>query len=220
METAEALTPGAALRGAAVRIEDAPHALRAELTGLLRARGAVIATDAARTADLVVRCAHAGPPPPRRPDDPALLVLAPPRDAAWRARALGLGADEVVCRPVDPEVLLARIGVVLRRLRRPESAPDGLEAGVLRLDPDTGRAVLRGREVHLTPRETALLAELMRAPGHVVPHTRVLRAVWGGDATDDRNLVATYVRYLRRKLDGPGPSIIRTVRGFGYALRI
>ena len=46
-----------------------------------------------------------------------------------------------------------------------------------------------------------------------------MEMVWGWDFEGDANIVETYVSYLRKKLEGHGPKMIHTVRGFGYTLR-
>ncbi len=59
----------------------------------------------------------------------------------------------------------------------------------------------------------------MRNEGNVVTRTQILDHVWGYDYSPDSNLVDVYVTYLRRKLDrAKEPSLIRTVRGIGYAM--
>lgn len=209
----------AAVRGAQVRLEIGRGPLRRDLAHRLRALGAevVCAPDADAPPDLVV----ADRLPGHR--TAPVMVLCAGGDAAERVAALRGGADEAVSRSAPAPLVIARIGALLRRIRRPGPTDvDGpiLREGRLRLDPATGRARAGDREAHLTPRETALLALLMREPGRVVSHARILAAVWGERPHDDVNLVATYVRYIRRKLDtGDGPSVIRTVRGFGYAVR-
>lgn len=210
----------AAVHGARVLLDIPGEALRADLRRRLEDLGALVtdaASDPDSPADLLVceRIPDVCPAP--------VMVLCAADDPADRVAALRAGADEAVSLPVAAPVVIARIGAVLRRIRHTGGgppAPGVMEAGRIRLDPSTGIAHVGDHAARLTPRETALLALLMREPGHVVSHGRILAEVWGGRHHDDVNLVATYVRYLRRKLDtGGGPSVIRTARGFGYAVQ-
>jgi two-component system OmpR family response regulator len=95
-----------------------------------------------------------------------------------------------------------------------------LRVGDLDLDP-ARRTVRRGdQEVDLSPKEFALLHELMRHPGEVVSRTHLLDHVWDVAYDGTSNIVDVYVRYLREKIDRPfGRSDIETVRGVGYRLR-
>ena len=94
-----------------------------------------------------------------------------------------------------------------------------LEVGDLRLDP-AARRVWRGTsEIHLSPKEFALLETFMRQPGQVLSRLQLLEHAWDVAYENRSNVVDVYVRYLRDKIDRPfGASSIETVRGAGYRL--
>ncbi|HLZ36773.1 MAG TPA: response regulator transcription factor [Mycobacteriales bacterium] len=148
---------------------------------------------------------------------PVLLLTA--RDAiADRVRGLDAGADDYVTKPFALAELSARLRALVRR--HPGERPAVLRVGDLALDP-ARREVRRGDEVvDLSPKEFALLHELMRHPGEVVSRTHLLDHVWDVAYDGTSNIVDVYVRYLREKIDRPfGRSDIETVRGVGYRLR-
>jgi two-component system OmpR family response regulator len=95
-----------------------------------------------------------------------------------------------------------------------------LEVGDLRLDPAT-RRVWRGEaEVELSPKEFALLETFMRRPGRVLSRIELLEHAWDYEYENRSNIVDSYVRLLRRKLDKPfGVESIQTIRGTGYRMR-
>jgi len=95
--------------------------------------------------------------------------------------------------------------------------PARLAFGDLRLDEVGRRAWTNERAVELTPREYALLAELMRCGGRTVSRRELLAEVWSLEFDPRSNLVDVYIRYLRRKL---GPGWIATDRGKGYRMSI
>ena len=134
-----------------------------------------------------------------------------------RVAGLDAGADDYLTKPFVFTELLAR----LRALgRRPPLATFGvLQAGGLRLDPDSHRVWRGEQEIALSAREFSLLHELMRRPGQVRARRELLEACWGAGANRS-NVVDAYVRYLRAKIDRPfGVDSIETVRGAGYRLR-
>jgi DNA-binding response OmpR family regulator len=95
-----------------------------------------------------------------------------------------------------------------------------LEVGDLRLDLGTKQAWRGRRAIALTARELALLACLMAHAGRVVSRAQLLSEVWQLSFDPGTKVVDVYIRYLRRKIDPPGePPLIRTARGFGYAIR-
>ena len=147
---------------------------------------------------------------------PVLMLTA--RDAVQdRVRGLDAGADDYLVKPFALAELLARVRSLTRR--GPLERPTVLQVGDLTLDP-ASRAVQRGRvEVDLSPKEFALLHELMRRPGEALSRTHLIDHVWDFAYDGGSNVVEVYIRYLRQKVDRPfGRETIRTVRGAGYRL--
>jgi two-component system OmpR family response regulator len=148
---------------------------------------------------------------------PVLLLTA--RDGV-RDRVAGLdgGADDYLTKPFSFAELLARLRALVRRgsVERPVE----LRVGELRLDPATKR-VWRGEvEIPLSAKEFAILETFMRRPGEVLSRYALLEHVWDYDYENKSNVVDSYVRFLRRKIDKPfDADSIETVRGSGYRLR-
>ncbi|MDR1426164.1 MAG: response regulator transcription factor [Bifidobacteriaceae bacterium] len=136
---------------------------------------------------------------------------------------LRAGGDDYLSKPYDINVLVARVGALLRRSER---AAEGLgpassvQMGPLTLDISAMRAFVRGRDLSLTPREFAILLALARHRGEPVPAGRLYEWAWGMDANDDVRTVRTLVSRLRAKLRGQGDAdfAIETCPGRGYVL--
>ncbi len=152
-----------------------------------------------------------------RVDTPVLLLTA--LDAVEdRVRGLDAGADDYLPKPFAFQELLARLRALGRR-RVQAREPDKLQTSDLVLDLRRRRAERADKTIELSPKEFSLLEFLMRNEGRVVTRSQILDHVWGYDYSPDSNLVDVYVTYLRRKVDrGHDRSLIRTVRGAGYAL--
>ena len=148
---------------------------------------------------------------------PILLLTA--RDAVSdRVAGLDGGADDYLTKPFSFAELLARLRALVRR--GAAERPVELRVGDLRLDPAT-HGVWRGEvEISLSAREFALLQAFMRRPGEVLSRYALLEQVWDYEYENRSNVVDSYVRFLRRKIDRPfGADSIETVRGMGYRLR-
>ena len=144
-----------------------------------------------------------------------VLMLTALGDLPERVEGLDAGADDYLGKPFAFEELLARVRALARRVERPV-LPEIVEAGGVRVDL-AGRTVERdGQRVELSPREWTLLETFVRNPGRVLSRDDLLEKVWGYDADPAGNVVELYIHYLSRKLDAPGSSLIRTVRGAGY----
>ena len=148
---------------------------------------------------------------------PILMLTA--RDAV-RDRVAGLdrGADDYLTKPFSYAELLARLRALARRGRL--ERPTELRVGDLRLDPATRQAWRGESEVELSAKEYAVLETFMRRPGEVLSRFQLLEHAWDYEYENRSNVVDSYVRFLREKVDRPfGVESIETVRGAGYRLR-
>lgn len=136
-----------------------------------------------------------------------------------RVKGLDSGADDYLVKPFAFEELAARVRALLRRDSNLTSSR--LQVGDLVMDTLT-RQVWRGqRVIELTSKEYAILEYLMRHPNMVVTRTMVEQHVWGLELDTISNLVDVYIRRLRRQIDeGDKDSIIQTIRGAGYRLKV
>jgi two-component system response regulator MprA len=153
----------------------------------------------------------------REGSDVAILMLTARDEVEDRVHGLDEGADDYLVKPFALQELLARVRVLLRRVR-PE--PKVLRHGDLSLDTGT-REVLRGdREIALSAKEYELLSLFLRHPRQVLTRDTIMEQVWGYDFSGESNVLEVYVGYLRTKLEAGGePRLIHTVRGAGYVLR-
>ena len=134
---------------------------------------------------------------------------------------LELGADDYLAKPFGVRELIARVRALLRRgtLEAPDSG--ALVAAGITLDEDRHTAVGPNGPIDLTPREFELLAALMKDAGKVVTREDLLREAWGWEYITETKTVDTHIKRLRDKISQAGfdPSIIETVRGYGYRLK-
>jgi DNA-binding response OmpR family regulator len=125
---------------------------------------------------------------------------------------LDLGADDYLVKPFSLDELVARMRALIRRTGTTKEPV--LEIGAIRIDTNARRVTSDGSEVHLAPREYALLERLARSRGIPMDRMSLLEQIWGEpEALMFSQTVDVHVAYLRRKL---GRDVIRTVPGVGY----
>ncbi len=148
-----------------------------------------------------------------------VLVLTAKGDVEDKVRVLDLGADDYLTKPFAFSELTARIRALLRRGNKTD--PPLLTIDTLVLNPATRAAERNGKPIALTAREYALLEYFMRNQGKVLSKTQILEHVWDYNYEGLSNIVETYVKYLRKKLqtNHHDKELIYTLRGLGYILR-
>jgi two-component system OmpR family response regulator len=153
---------------------------------------------------------------------PVLFLTA--RDAVEdRIAGLTVGGDDYVTKPFSLEEVVLRLRAILRRTMEGgtgEVANGLISYADLVLDEDAHQVSRAGRPVQLSPTEFNLLRYLMVNAGKVVSKAQILDRVWHYDFGGDGRIVESYISYLRRKIDVSEPSLIHTIRGVGYSLRL
>jgi two-component system KDP operon response regulator KdpE len=148
-----------------------------------------------------------------------IIVLSVRGEERTKVQALDAGADDYVTKPFGIEELLARVRANLRRTPTTGGEqPLLIETGDFRIDQAGHKVSVRGREVHLTPKEFELLVYLARNPGKVITHRALLGSVWGGQSTEQVEYLRVFVGQLRKKLEpeASSPRYIVTEPWVGY----
>ena len=137
-----------------------------------------------------------------------------------KVAALDLGALDYVTKPFDTNELLARVRAALRSRVTGDGGQAVVMAGGVTVDLLERRVTRDGAEVHLTPKEYGVLAELARFPGRAITHRHLLRTVWPHDRDGHVEYLRLVVRNMRQKLenDPAAPRLIINDMGVGYRL--
>jgi two-component system KDP operon response regulator KdpE len=149
-----------------------------------------------------------------------VIMLSARGDDSDRIKGLGLGADDYLPKPFNPDELVARIEAIRRRLNSPErkNTPKELIVHGLNINFDERRIIVRGKEEKLTKIEWLLLNELAGNAGHLMVYYDLLARIWGPEYRDDVQILRTWISRLRQKIeiDPAIPKIISTVPKTGY----
>jgi two-component system, OmpR family, response regulator len=148
------------------------------------------------------------------------IIFLTARDATEdKIRGLSGGGDDYMTKPFSLEELVARIRTILRRTGQATADSARLVFEDLEMDEESREVTRAGVPIDLTATEYRLLRYLMLNPRRVLTRAQLLDHVWNYDFGGDGRVLETYISYLRKKLDARGPSLIKTVRGVGYALQ-
>jgi two-component system KDP operon response regulator KdpE len=142
----------------------------------------------------------------RADSDVPIIILTVRNAESDKVEALDAGADDYVCKPFGMKELLARIRAALRRApTSPEGGPRGFSSADLEIDFEDRKVRVKGKNVHLTPKEFEVLRHLVSQGGKPVPHRHLLQSVWGPDYGEESDYLRVFINHLRKKIE-PNPA--------------
>ena len=155
---------------------------------------------------------------------PIIMVTAKGEDMD-KIMGLEYGADDYIVKPFNILELKARIKAILRRSVKKvdineDKKQNVLEVRGLKVDFDSRRVFINGKEANLTAKEFDMLVLFMENPGKVYSRETLLDTIWGYDYPGDARTVDVHVRRLREKIEEKPsePKYIYTKWGVGYYL--
>lgn len=152
-------------------------------------------------------------------DMPIVMLTAKSEDMD---KILGLeyGADDYITKPFNILEVKARIKAIMRRTAKREEAPPStmIVKGSMKIDCESRRVIIDGREVNLTAKEFDVLELLATNPNKVYSRENLLNLVWGYDYPGDARTVDVHIRRLREKVEAnpSEPRYVQTKWGVGY----
>ena len=153
-----------------------------------------------------------------------IVMLTAKDDDMDKIMGLEYGADDYITKPFNILEVKARIKAIMRRTTVRDSAsnaPKTIVNGDLRLDCDSRRVYIAGKEVTLTAKEFDVLELLALNPNKVYSRENLLKLVWGSDYPGDVRTVDVHIRRLREKIESnpSEPRYVHTKWGVGYFFR-
>ena len=156
----------------------------------------------------------------RAKDNTPIIMLTAKGDDMDKILGLEYGADDYITKPFNILEIKARMKAIMRRTGGTEKEKKGkvVEAADLKLDLDSRRLFIGGREINLTAKEFDLLELMVLNPGKVYSRENLLNTVWGYEYPGDVRTVDVHIRRLREKIESnpSEPKYVHTKWGVGY----
>lgn len=129
-----------------------------------------------------------------------------------------LGADDYVEKPVDMDILLAKVHALMKRNYDLKQKNTLVQSGALSIDKENRHAFLEGKELNLTVKEYEMLLLLVENPGKTLSKEFLFGKIWGMDSFSENQTLTVHIKMLRDKIeeDSKHPKRIQTVWGVGY----
>lgn len=147
-----------------------------------------------------------------------ILILSAKSDRADKLSGFELGADDYMEKPVDSEILLAKVRALLKRTYDLKSETELFVSGEITIDRNARKAYLKNQLLELTVKEFELLSLLAENPGKTLHKEYLFNQIWGADSFSENQTLTVHMKMLRAKIEeNPrNPRRIQTVWGVGY----
>ncbi|BBM69004.1 response regulator transcription factor [Rhodothermus marinus] len=158
----------------------------------------------------------------RRGLETPVLVLTGRGEREQVLQGFGLGADDYIVKPFDPDEVAARVRAILQRTQPPDRAPMQIyRIGDVEINFSTHEAYRGSERINFTAMELNVLRYLIHHRGEVVTREQLLRDVWHIAGDVETRTIDRHIASIRKKIepDLRQPRYIETVYGKGYRLR-
>ena len=154
----------------------------------------------------------------RKENNIPIIILSACTEKEDQMNGFSLGADDYVEKPVDMDILLARIGALIRRNYELKRQNTVIHSGGLIIDKDAKQVTLDGKTLSMTVKEYELLLLFVENPGKVLRKEYLFNRIWGADSFSENQTLTVHIKMLRDKIekDSRQPKRIQTVWGVGY----
>lgn len=148
------------------------------------------------------------------------IIIVTSRDSDMdELMSMNLGADDFVTKPYNTEILLARIGALLKRTSGNSTISSCLTYKEFKLNLSNATVLYKDEELELTKNEVKILSYLIENKGAIVSREALIEHLWKSDYFVDDSTLSVNITRLRKKLDGIGiMNAIETRRGLGYIM--
>lgn len=154
----------------------------------------------------------------RRRGNLPVLILSAKSEKSDKLTGYELGADDYMQKPVDPEILTAKVKALMSRSYGAKTSSDMLISGGITIDIDARKVYLNSELLEMNVKEFELLLLLAQNPGKTLHKDYLFNQIWGMDSFSENQTLTVHIKMLRTKIEeNPRqPRRIQTVWGVGY----
>lgn len=152
----------------------------------------------------------------RKKGNVPILMLSAKADKTDKLMGFSLGADDYMEKPVDLDILIAKIQALLSRYETIQNRV--LISNGLTIDLDAHKVFLEQKELELNAKEFSLLVLFVQNKGKTLHKQYIFEQIWGNDSFSEEQTLTVHIKMLRTKIekDSRNPKMIKTVWGVGY----
>ena len=146
------------------------------------------------------------------------IIISAMVDKEDKMNGFNLGADDYIEKPIDIDILNAKISSLFKRLYEKKENPLIIKSGEIEINQDSMEVTFKGNKLNLTIKEYDLLLLLIENKGKTLSKEYIFNRIWGKESESENQTLTVHIKMLRDKIeeDSKNPTKIKTVWGVGY----
>lgn len=154
----------------------------------------------------------------RRESNVPIVIMSARVNKEDKMNGFAMGADDYIEKPVDIDILRAKISAMMKRAYELKQKNALLYSGAVTIDKDAKKAFFHGKELLLTGKEYELLLLFTENPGRTLSKEYLFDRIWGAESFSENQTLTVHIKMLRDKIEeeSKNPKRIMTVWGVGY----
>ena len=154
----------------------------------------------------------------RKNHNTPIIIMSAKVDKEDKISGFILGADDYIEKPVDVDILSAKITALMKRNYELKSKRTIINSGAISINKEANEVYLEGKPINMTSKEFELLLLLVENPGKTLRKDYIFSKIWGADSFSEDQTLTVHIKMLRDKIEEnpKKPKRIVTLWGVGY----
>lgn len=154
----------------------------------------------------------------RQEHNTPIIIISAKGDKADKINAFTLGADDYIEKPLDIDILSAKITALMRRNYELKAKSTIINSGAITINKEANEVYLNKKLITMTSKEFELLLLLIENPGKTLNKEYLFNKIWGLDSFSENQTLTVHIKMLRDKIEEnpKKPKRIQTLWGVGY----
>lgn len=154
----------------------------------------------------------------RKNHNTPIIIISAKVDKEDKINGFTLGADDYIEKPVDVDILSAKVSALMKRNYELKAKSTIINSGAISINKEANEVYLNGKLLNMTSKEFELLLLLVENPGKTLKKDYLFNKIWGAESFSENQTLTVHIKMLRDKIeDNPKkPKRIMTLWGVGY----
>ncbi|MBU5592305.1 response regulator transcription factor [Clostridium sp. MSJ-4] len=154
----------------------------------------------------------------RKNHNTPIIIMSAKVDKEDKINGFTLGADDYIEKPVDIDILSAKVSALMKRNYELKAKRTIINSGDISINKEANEVYLDGKLLNMTSKEFELLLLLVENASKTLSKDYLFNKIWGVESFSENQTLTVHIKMLRDKIEEnpKKPKRIVTIWGVGY----